>query len=131
MDNVTTIVRAADVETMMKLLDAKLLSPEEWRAYCRMLGAVAAAREQDELDNAGNSKKFKLHSATNDKILFIKFLRELFGLGLKEAKDLAEKVMDGGFFEVPADKLDHFTSLAKTHAGGYANYNNLTFVEIP
>ena len=134
MDNVTTIVRAADVELLLKLFDAKGLTPDQWRAYCRMLGSVAASREQDDLDNGGKTKKFQLmnSSGMTNKVLFIKFLRELFGYGLKEAKDLADQILSGGgSLEIPADMADKFHALNKISQGGYADYAHLQFVEVP
>ena len=64
-------------------------------------GEAAAAEEKDSFD-------VELTSAGDSKVKVIKVVREVTGLGLKEAKDLvdsAPKVIKEGVFKAEADEL--------------------------
>lgn len=61
------------------------MSVESKLAFYRLAGAYAAAR-----DNCIPLNLFTYHLEYSDKVSAIKFIRELSGLGLKEAKDFVE-----------------------------------------
>lgn len=109
MADLQQIVKDLSALTVMEAAELSKLLEEEWGVSAAAAavampaagGAEAAAEEKDEFDVV-------LTSAGGNKIAVIKAVREITGLGLKEAKDLVEgapKSVKDGVAKADAEEL--------------------------
>lgn len=119
MANLDKIVEEVSGLTALELSDLVKKIEEKFgvsAAMPVMAGPAAAGGATDEAVEEKSTFNLELKSAGGQKIQVIKVLREVLGLGLKEAKDLADaapKVVKEGLEKAAADELK-----AKLEAAG-------------
>lgn len=103
--NLQQIVDQLSALTVMEAAELSKMLEEKWGVSAA--APVAAAAAAAPVAEARDSFDMKLVSAGDKKIDVIKLVREITGLGLKEAKDLSEA---GGMLKegVPAKDAEEF-----------------------
>ncbi|MCP5405351.1 MAG: 50S ribosomal protein L7/L12 [Pseudomonadaceae bacterium] len=104
--NLQQIVDQLSALSVMEAAELSKMLEEKWGVSAAAPVAVAAAAAGP-AEEAKDSFTLKLVSAGDKKIDVIKLVREITGLGLKEAKDLSEA---GGVLkeDVPAKDAEEF-----------------------
>lgn len=110
MEKITSIIEAVEKLTVLEIADLVKAMEEKFGVSAAMPvaaagGAAAGGGEEAEAKSAFN---VELKSAGDQKIQVIKVLREALGLGLKEAKDIADgapKVVKEGASQKDAEEL--------------------------
>lgn len=103
----------AEIEKMSALEISELVKALEEKfgvssAMPMMMGAAPAAAEEGAVKEEKSSFTVELKSSGEQKIAVIKALREITGLGLKEAKDIADaapKVVKEGVNKADAEEM--------------------------
>ncbi len=106
--NLEKIVEDLSALTVIEAADLAKLLEEKWGVSAAAPVAAAAAGGGAAAAEEKDSFNIVLESAGDNKINVIKVVREVTGLGLKEAKDLVEaapKAVKSGVSKDEADKL--------------------------
>lgn len=118
MDKFNDIIERVEKLTVLELSELVKAMEEKFGVSAAMPAGGAVAAGSGEVAEAKSTFNVELKSAGNQKIQVIKVLREVTGLGLKEAKDLvdaAPKMVKEGLNQKDADELK-----AKLEAAGAA-----------
>ena len=116
MDKFNDIIEKVEKLTVLELSELVKAMEEKFGVSAAMPMAAAAGAGATEAAEAKTSFNVEIKAAGGQKIQVIKVLREVTGLGLKEAKDLvdaAPKVVKEGLSQKDADELK-----AKLEAAG-------------
>jgi large subunit ribosomal protein L7/L12 len=116
MDKFNDIIEKVEKLTVLELSELVKAMEEKFGVSAAMPMAAAAGAGAAEAAEAKTSFNVEIKAAGGQKIQVIKILREVTGLGLKEAKDLvdaAPKVVKEGLSQKDADELK-----AKLEAAG-------------
>jgi large subunit ribosomal protein L7/L12 len=113
MSTIETIAESLDKLTVLEAVELRKLLEERWDVTAAAPVAIAAGAVGGAAGgDAGGAEKsdfdVELTSAGDKKIQVIKVVRELTGLGLKEAKEIvdgAPKVVKEGVAKDEADKI--------------------------
>lgn len=112
MENIEKIVEEVSKLSVLELADLVKKIEEKFGVSAAMPAmSVQGGLASDEADEAQEEKStfnVELKAAGGQKIAVIKVLREAIGLGLKEAKDLADsapKIVKEGMDKVAAEEL--------------------------